>query len=686
MKKMALRLGFPALTLLLALSSCGTGEDLAGTPIGSLADSGAGSLRQAVADAKAGDTLRLTSAGTLTLASPIVTDKNLTIIAAGVTLDAAGKGRVLEVPAGVTVTVQGGTLTGGVGKGETLAAASAGAQATATVSTWGGNLINRGTLTLDGTTIQGGSANNGGGIFNELGATLTLKNVTMTGNKATIPTPDLQDESTGSGGAIANRGTLTIESGTFKGNTAVYTGGVIRHTYGTLSILGGTFEGNSITSTPTGGGGVLGLFGAGVATISGGTFNGNTTGSGENTGGGVVLQSSPNSTMTISGGSFTGNSSAYGGVYDIYQGGSLKLSGGTFEGNTASKYGGAFQFNNQTTAFDMTGGTLKGNKAGQNGGAINSDAGMTLTGGTIEGNAAGDSGGGLTLYAQDGKQVVVTLGGTLSVKNNSATKQAGGLALFASDKGGASLTVNMTGGTVEGNTAGSSGGMHLGRPATLNLSGGSIQNNTARLGGGVTTSGKVNITGGKIQGNKATASDDGGGGLRLASGSVVTMSGGEISGNSAALTGGGVLVGNGANFSMTAGSIAGNSTGGAATSGGGGGLRLYAGSKATLSGGTISNNKSDYGGGLKSDEAYAPASLGPSELTVSGATISGNQATAGKGGGIHAGGKVTIQSGNITGNTATQQGGGVFVRNVASYSQTGGTISGNTPDQVFNEP
>lgn len=109
----------------------------------------------------------------------------MTIIATGVTIDAAGKGRALDIAKGATVTMQGGTLKGGTG-----AVLPTSLTGQAVTVTYGGVLSNAGTLTLDGVTVTGGKANMGGGIYNMEGATLTLKGSTnVTGNEATLADP-----------------------------------------------------------------------------------------------------------------------------------------------------------------------------------------------------------------------------------------------------------------------------------------------------------------------------------------------------------------------------------------------------------------------------------------------------------------------------------------------------------------
>ncbi|MEF2278922.1 hypothetical protein V3W47_11490 [Deinococcus sp. YIM 134068] len=554
-----------AVSLALLLAGCG-GGGTAGTPVSSLADSGPGSLREVLAAAQDGDTLRFTAQGTVALTSALTVGKDVTLLTGGVTLDAGGTGRVLEVAGGATVTVKGGTLTGGVGQPiEVAATASRATSQALSQATWGGIVINRGELTLDGTTVTGGRAMNGGGIYNDAGANLTLRNVTLTANEAFIPTPDLENESTGSGGAIANRGTLTVESGTFRGNTAYSTGGVLRNT-GTLTVQDGLFEDNACTAPVTAGGsggcagGVALLGGSGTSTLRGGTFRDNTA----TRGGGVLFLSNANVTVTVEGGSFEGNrvtggtDSGGGAVLSL---GRLTVGGGTFRGNTALS-GGAFNISG--------GGTLQ------------------LTGGTVEGNTASEYGGGIGVHNAQG---ALTLGGTAVVRGNRAGIAAGGI-----DVSGATLT--MTGGTVEGNSAGQEGG-----------------------------------------------------GITVGNGSVSTISGGVIRGNDGGERGGG--------------------------------LRVYSSGTVTMTGGEVSGNTARTGAGLN---ISAPTTANPGgTFTLSGGTLSGNTATNGSGGGIYNGAFLTLEGGSVTGNSSTAPGGGIRNRAGASFTRTGGDVSGNTPNDLTSD-
>lgn len=85
-------------------------------------DSGAGSLRQALADANDGDTISFGVTGTITLSTgELVVDKSLTISGPGpsnLAVDANLTGRVFHISSGVTAAISGLTITSTQGHSE----------------------------------------------------------------------------------------------------------------------------------------------------------------------------------------------------------------------------------------------------------------------------------------------------------------------------------------------------------------------------------------------------------------------------------------------------------------------------------------------------------------------------------------------------------------------------------------
>ena len=155
--------------------------------------------------------------------------------------------------------------------------------------------------------------------------------------------------------------------------------------------------------------------------------------------------------------------------------------------------------------------------------------------------------------------------------------------------------------------------------------------------------------------------------------------GGQSKRNSAAVTGGGLVLGGEA--SMTGGEISGNTVTGSAGVEGWGGMRLFSGAKMIATGGTIAANTAPFGGGLKTDGVYQTSAT--SEFTLAGTAVRGNSTTDNVGGGFLDDGKLMITSGSVTGNTARTNGGGIFNSRNAQYSQTGGSVTGNLPDNVL---
>jgi hypothetical protein len=167
------------------------------------ADSGAGSLRQAINDATPGSTITFGNAlsgQTILLTSgQILVNKSLTIDGSALPVSVAiqnNSNRMLEFRAGAVVFLDSLTLS----KGRCPHAGGA-------ILNLGGNLtVNRCTLS-DNTALDDAG---GGAIFNDVGATLTLNQCTLTGNHAREQ-----------GGAIYNyRATLTVVGCTISGNTS----------------------------------------------------------------------------------------------------------------------------------------------------------------------------------------------------------------------------------------------------------------------------------------------------------------------------------------------------------------------------------------------------------------------------------------------------------------------------------
>jgi predicted outer membrane repeat protein len=101
--------------------------------------------------------------------------------------------------------------------------------------------------------------------------------------------------------------------------------------------------------------------------------------------------------------------------------------------------------------------------------------------------------------------------------------------------------------------------------------------------------------------------------------------------------------------------------------GNGGGIYLNTTGSLSLSGGSVTGNHAQNGGGM-----YAAA-----QMTLSGGTISNNQASV-NGGGVYATKAVTMSLTVITGNTATLNGGGVLYNSaLTTWTMNSGSISEN---------
>jgi hypothetical protein len=242
---------------------------------------------------------------------------------------------------------------------------------------------------------------------------------------------------------------------------------------------------------------------------------------------------------------------------------------------------------------------------------------------------------------------------------------------------GKTVSITLFGGAAERTVSlSSSGPLTVESGVTLKLG-----NNITLQGRSSNTSALVRVwssgalemkSGSKLSGNTNSSSSSGGG--VYVDGGIFTMSGGEISGNTAFHIGGyggggGVYVSSGT-FTMSGGEIGGNTGGGVYVDGG----------TFTMSGGEISGNTNSSSGG-----GVCVASNGT--FTMSGGEISGNTASYGNiasyGGGVYVdGGTFTMNGGEISGNIASY-GGGVCVRSGTFTKQPGGIIYGSNASSTL---
>ena len=416
--------------------------DASGTPVmwtdGSthyVGEDAFGTMQAGINGVAAGGTVNV-AAGTYNETDTIA--QNVTINGAGaslVTVNGQAGGSVFTVDSGVTATLSGLTITGGRAAG-------------------GGGIDNNGTLTVTNCTIEGNSADaggGGGGILNH-GGTLTVAGSTFSygsatgsggsdtfgggglsntdGGSATVTDCSFSENSaTGgyaAGGAIYNDGVMTITGGTFSANTTDYVGGAIangdgqQHTGYGLTIDDCTIAGNSAS---IGGGGIYNN--SATLTVAGSSIDDNV---GQYAGGGIDNLAG---TVTVTSGTISGNScslyvpspsySTGGGIFSIV-GGSVTVEGVTISDNSAG-YGGGIA---NSYAYGQSGGTLSiidstvaGNSASLGGGGIAAyDTVVAINDSTIALNTVTNAGSGGGLNVSDS---TTTLDNTIVAMNTSGT-------------------------------------------------------------------------------------------------------------------------------------------------------------------------------------------------------------------------------------------------------------------------
>lgn len=357
-----------------------------------------------------------------------------------------------------------------------------------------------------------------------------------------------------------------------------------------------------------------------------------------------------------------------------------------------------------TINVNMNGATIQGNKSqgpGSQGGGIYFENtseegkysfGIYLNNGTIESNISEGDGGGIYVYQGDVLSTY-TPGKTLTVEGNSASNGAG---IYIKDG-----NLEMANGTITGNTvsgSGNGGGIYI-ENGDFTIDAGEVSSNTLDSGQGagvyiVGSNGKGNFTmnGGEIKDNRTSGNN--GGGVYINGGNF-TLNDGSITANSS-VEGGGVYLNNG-NFSLVRGDISGNTV-----TGNGGGVYLVGEDcEYRLKNGSITGNEAKNGGGvylangsfilaedindtgsISSNSASGDGGgvyiAGDGDFTMNGGTVKENETTSGNGGGIFLnGGSFFMVNGYIADNSSKSDGGGICILNGGSFTMNNGDITGN---------
>jgi len=627
---------------------------------------------------------------------------------------------------GGAVYMRGGSIAmsdGRIANNTAAAATDTSGKVFATGRGGGINMIG-GNATVSGGTIEGCTANLGGGVYmarsedgesGTQGGVFTMTGGTIRGNTAT---GTIKAETGRGGGVCVYGGDVHLDDGSISSNKAETRGGGLCVYGGNVHIEGGSIDGNEAVYR---GGGVF--LEDGDFTMDGGAITGNKS---EYRGGGLFLTRKP----TLNGGVISGNTALGGAPDPDHEGGTLEGSGGglcvkgdsveltspemKIFGNQANNGGGVAVLNGE---FILSGGNVgvegeKPNTATKGGGvyvANDSDssvgdgrrASVTVYSGNIWYNEAAD-GGGVYLAAGD-----VKILGDGSISHNTAkaaddaTGSGGGVYLAAA---AGDFLLEGEQATISHNTARRGGGAYLHKDPGLNQ--GRIEYNTATLNGGglyisdclVTLNPTLDVyitqnraeNGGGIYIHDSTPSSGGGSpgggggnaGIDAISSATIINPGAvgllvdascvgtvNFTNNEATLNGGAVCV-NAGRFQLESDHI--TITDNHAKNGGGVAvLDGYFTMKKGSIGGAGGANTAENGGGVY---------VSGGEIRMDGGSVQYNQATDGggayvTGGTGDKGGWLIMAGGAFTNNTAERNGGGGYA--AGDFHMLGGTIGGS---------
>jgi CSLREA domain-containing protein len=627
-------------------------------------DTGAGSLRAAIANAASGDII--TFDGSLSGATITLTSGELNVNLADLTIDASDLANPVTIDANNNsrVFTHTGTGTFEINNLVVTNGNSGGS---------GGGIISLSAVTVTNSTISGNSASDSGGGISSLGA-VTVTNSTILGNSVdfdgggirsssnvTVTNSTISSNSSGRGGSgIWSLVAVTVNNTTIAGNSADDRGGGIFSSFGTVTVNNSTISGNSANNGSGGG-----IWGTGAATLNNSLVLGNTapTNPQVSAGGGLTLN---NSAYGFAAGESTGDSFVGFTITDVFTNPVAAASAPTTAGDyTLVACSPAINAGDNTLA--PAGDDLAGNTRiqqtvvdmGAFESALQTCQSITFDLSTLPAKTLGDADFDISGFATASSGLAVTFDSAApavcTVTASTVTLVAAGTCTIDADQAGnavyqAALQVQQS--------------FNVNAPATT------IVNKTDD-----TNDGSCDTADCSLREAIANAADgdiitfDG-----SLSGATITLALGELSVNLADLTIDASALTNPVTIDANNNSRVFNHTGtgtfeinnlvvtnGITTVGGG----IFSESNVTVTNSTISGNSADAGGGINSR----------GNVTVTNSTFSGNSANGG-GGGIVSFGNVTVTNSTFSGNLAISNFGG-GITSTGNVTITNSTFSGN---------
>ncbi|MFT5337839.1 MAG: putative outer membrane repeat protein, partial [Luteibaculaceae bacterium] len=553
-------------------------------------------------------------------------------------------------------------------------------QNTSSSTNFGGGAISiaSGKLAIDscafnGNGAQGGTSSGGGAILNSFGTLSITNQCSFLGNSV--------NSGSANGGAILSFTPLFIESASFQQNTSNNNGGAVAiqvSANDTTYLNNCVFENNSSGST-TKGGGALFTNSLSVLVIQSTAFDSNRAIAGgawyQDGGEGYLYNVNFNANQADSLGgalvskngilksiinvNFTDNTAdslgSKGGALYASQS-ELQLNSISFLNNSSENIGGAIFVEDAARLF-LSVAVLENNavvnQLGQ-GGAIGAKntADLEINLADFIGNS-GNKGGAIALKAAE-----IQIEKSNFVNNIATGSQSSGGAIYAEASHIETSNISVFQNNESTGLAGTGGAIYSDSSSTFKLVNTQITGNTcSEMGGGIFAAnnqgGNLDISDVELNQNTCQSDSSLGGGLFLSGDAILSISGSDVNGNQAGLSGGGIRLTN-INFSIENTTISGNSSSQNANPNGGG-ISLINSFGLISDSSKISNNSSKRGGGIFVDEL--------SNVLIENSELKNNNATQ-DGGAIYiqnsANKTLTIQNSTLSNNMAAQRGGGIF--------------------------